>query len=234
MVVDFVASADGQEVKYTPAKGGATTTQAASCTQTTLNGYTAFFCNALMKGIKANTEVTYTVGSQATGYSAAYTFTNERAGPSPLVFAMYADFGLGNDESLAALIKAGANKEFDAVIHAGDFGASSVVAALPPPPTPTLSTRLALTAPRPTKPPPAAYDFDDANSKTGNGFMNSMQPYSATVPYMASPGNHGLCNPAAERGRAPRRPSPARATPHSDPLPPAPLQRRTARRAAAR
>jgi len=128
MVVDFVASADGQEVKYTPAKGGATTTQAASCTQTTLNGYTAYFCNALMKGIKANTEVTYTVGSQATGYSAAYTFTNERAG-SPLVFAMYADFGLGNDESLAALVKAGANKEFDAVIHAGDFGASFVVVA---------------------------------------------------------------------------------------------------------
>ena len=35
-----------------------------------------------------------------------------------------------------------------------------------------------------------AYDFDDAGSKTGNAFMNSLQPFAATHPYMASPGNH--------------------------------------------
>lgn len=35
-----------------------------------------------------------------------------------------------------------------------------------------------------------AYDLDSANSATGNAFMNGIQPYSSTHPYMGSIGNH--------------------------------------------
>jgi len=35
-----------------------------------------------------------------------------------------------------------------------------------------------------------AYDMDSYNSRTGDQFMNMIQPIAATVPYMTAPGNH--------------------------------------------
>jgi alkaline phosphatase D len=99
--------------------------------------------------------VQYKVGSDSTGWSQPFTFTNE-PNARPLVFGVYADFGFSNDESLPALMKDAAAGGFDYVIHAGDW----------------------------------AYDLDSWWSSVGNNFMNSIQPYAATVPYMGSAGNH--------------------------------------------
>lgn len=106
-----------------------------------------------MSPLTADTVYTYKVGSDAQGWTAAFSFN---AAPASPVFAVLADYGLGNDESEAQLIADGKSGAFDIVIHAGDF----------------------------------AYDFDNLGSKTGNAFMNTLQPFAATHPYMVAPGNH--------------------------------------------
>jgi hypothetical protein len=52
--------------------------------------------------------------------AAAFSFTNAPSARAP-IFAVYADFGIGNDESINALYKDAAAGGFDAVIHAGDW-----------------------------------------------------------------------------------------------------------------
>ena len=69
-----------------------------------------------MTGLAANTEYDYSVGSDAG--RVAFSFTNEPAARPP-IFAVYADFGYKNDESLKALIADAEAGGFDAVIHAG-------------------------------------------------------------------------------------------------------------------
>lgn len=49
-----------------------------------------------------------------------YTFTNEPAARPP-IFAIYADFGIGNDVSIDTLYADAKAGGFDAVIHAGDW-----------------------------------------------------------------------------------------------------------------
>jgi len=88
------------------------------CVTATLNGYRAQFCTALFTGLAPATSYSYSVKSSE-GASAVYTFTNAPA-RAP-IFAVYADFGLGNDESLSALIADAKNGGFDYVIHAGDW-----------------------------------------------------------------------------------------------------------------
>jgi len=148
MALDFVAFADGQSVVFS-GPSAAPVTVAANCTQQTLNTYTAFWCTAVMQPLAAATTYTYKAGSDAAGWTAPFSFASSVAAP---VFAVLADYGLGNDESEAQLIADGKSGAYDIIIHAGDF----------------------------------AYDFDDAGSKTGNGFMNSLQPFAATHPYMPS------------------------------------------------
>ena len=124
-----------------------------------------------MSPLAADTVYTYKAGSDAQGWTAAFSFN---AAPASPVFAVLADYGLGNDESEAQLIADGKNGAFDIVIHAGDF----------------------------------AYDFDDSGSKTGNAFMNTLQPFAATHPYMVAPGNHEafvlLATPDEKRSYSPR------------------------------
>ncbi len=155
MAIDFVAFADGQSVSYTPS-GGVATVAAASCKEETMNEYTAYFCTAVMAPLAPETTYSYTVGVTGGPQTAAFTFSNGvwahgRATPR---FAVYADFGFGNDESLKYLVDDAQAGGFDVVIHAGDW----------------------------------AYDLDGSKSTTGNAFMNSIQPYAATVPYMGSAG----------------------------------------------
>lgn len=92
------------------------TPSAADCMETTLNTYTALFCTALFTGLAPNSQHSYYVNSSA-GSSAVYQFTSEPSSRPP-VFAIYADFGLGNDVSLTSLIQNA--DSFDYVIHAGE------------------------------------------------------------------------------------------------------------------
>jgi hypothetical protein len=115
LAVDFVAPSGGQFVNVSETGQSAP----AACQQLTLNTYSAFFCTGLLTGLQANTAYTYAVGSPSSGWSSPFSITNQPADRSP-VFAVYADFGFGNDESLAALIKDSDAGGFDYVIHAGD------------------------------------------------------------------------------------------------------------------
>jgi acid phosphatase type 7 len=77
---------------------------------------------ALMTGLAPNTSYWYVVGNATGGYSPLKTFVNE---PAPaargLTFAVFADFGLSNDESLLALYADSAAAAFDFVILSGDM-----------------------------------------------------------------------------------------------------------------
>jgi hypothetical protein len=107
MAVDFVAFDASQVVSYNP---GSKSVQA-NCSQQTLNTYTAFFCTAVMTSLTPSTQYTYSIAGSS-GQSAEFSFFN---GPydRPMVFAMYADFGLGNDESISYLYKSFDAKEFE-------------------------------------------------------------------------------------------------------------------------
>ncbi len=112
MAVDFVAFDAAQTVTYNPG----TMSVAANCSQQTLNTYTAFFCTAVMNNLAPSTRYNYSI-SGASGTTAQFSFFN---GPynRPEVFAIYADFGLGNDESITYLYKSFDEGAFDYVIHA--------------------------------------------------------------------------------------------------------------------
>ena len=117
MAIDFVASQTSTLTYGTP--GSPPQSAPVDCKVATLNTYTASFCTAVMAGLAKDTLYTYTIKGGATTFSA--NFTNQPSSRDP-VFACYADFGLGNDESLAALIADSDAGGFDYVIHAGDWG----------------------------------------------------------------------------------------------------------------
>ena len=116
VALDFVihpASATGVVVKL-----GASPIPT-SCATATINKYTAQFCTALFTGLAPNSQYSYSVSSSV-GATPVYNFTNAPSDRAP-IFAVYADFGLSNDVSLAALVKDAQNNGFDYVIHAGDW-----------------------------------------------------------------------------------------------------------------
>jgi hypothetical protein len=118
MAIDFVADAANQVVNFQPA-GGKPQSVKADCAQSTLNNYKAYWCTAVMSGLAPNTNVSYTVGTPGST-TPAFEYTNEPSARPP-VFAVYADFGLMNDESLKALQADAKAGGFDVVIHAGDW-----------------------------------------------------------------------------------------------------------------
>ncbi len=75
---------------------------------------------ALFSGLAPNTQYTYAVTSSAAARPVTYSFTNAPSDRPP-IFAVYADFGFGNDVSLSALVKDAAQNGFDYVIHSGDW-----------------------------------------------------------------------------------------------------------------
>ena len=119
MALDFVVSpstATGVTVTL------GTTPVPSDCVASTLNNtlhVEAQFCTALFTDLTAGATYSYVVSSSA-GSSATYSFISEPSARPP-IFAVYADFGLGNDESLKALVADAASGGFDAVIHAGDW-----------------------------------------------------------------------------------------------------------------
>jgi hypothetical protein len=74
----------------------------------------------LMTGLAPNTTYWYLVGNETGGYSPLYDFVNEPKSRAP-VFAVYADFGLSNDESMLSLYADAEERAFDYVLHAGDW-----------------------------------------------------------------------------------------------------------------
>ena len=165
--VDFVTYVDGavNTVVFGTSPSSLTNTVTATTVQfSQVNNSVNWVADmnfAVMDGLLPGTKYWYTVGSEKSGWSAVYSFTND---PEPhyengalRCVVVYADFGLANAESLLALYSDAYTNGFDYLLHAGDF----------------------------------AYNFDSGDfSETGNGFMNSIQPYAAIKPYMASPGNH--------------------------------------------
>lgn len=120
MALDFVvhpATATGVTVKL---DGVAV---ASDCKTATLNKYEAQWCTALFTGLAPNSVHTYAVTSSAG--SATFSFTSEPSARPPIM-AVYADFGLSNDESLKALLADSKAGGFDYVIHAGDWACEFV------------------------------------------------------------------------------------------------------------
>ncbi len=115
MALDFIvhpATATGISVKL------GSVSVPTDCETATINGYTAQFCVALFTGLASNTAYSYIVSSSV-NTSATYSFTNAPSSRPP-IFAVYADFGIGNDESMSTLVADGKNGGFDYVLHAGD------------------------------------------------------------------------------------------------------------------
>eukprot|EP01116_Phalansterium_solitarium_P006924 TRINITY_DN19358_c0_g1_i1.p1 TRINITY_DN19358_c0_g1~~TRINITY_DN19358_c0_g1_i1.p1 ORF type:complete len:480 (-),score=165.38 TRINITY_DN19358_c0_g1_i1:262-1611(-) len=83
-------------------------------------GVTGWMNQALMTGLLPNTTYYYVVGNVTDGFSGLREFINEPADRAP-IYAVLADFGLYNDESLLSLYKDAALRNFDFVIHAGDL-----------------------------------------------------------------------------------------------------------------
>ena len=126
---DFVSTSANQAVTYAPVGSKSSTSAPANCVSQTLNTYKAYWCTGLMTGLEKDTQYTYSVGGPSGNVS--FTFTNEPTARPP-IFAVYADFGLVNDESLNALYKDAKAGGFDAVIHAGvSSGAFNALLPLP-------------------------------------------------------------------------------------------------------
>jgi hypothetical protein len=75
---------------------------------------------AVLRGLLPNTVYYYVCGMNANDWSPLKWFTNAPAGRDP-VFAIFADFGYVNDESVVALYADTEAHAFDYIIHAGDF-----------------------------------------------------------------------------------------------------------------
>ena len=75
---------------------------------------------AVLRGLQPNTVYYYVCGQGANDWSPLKWFTNEPADRDP-VFAIFADFGYVNDESVVALYADTEAHAFDYIIHAGDF-----------------------------------------------------------------------------------------------------------------
>jgi hypothetical protein len=114
IAVDFVAPAAATAI--TASYGSPAKAAAVNCVKEALNTFQANWCTAVFGGLAANTVYTYQLTADGKVFTA--NFTNQPASRDP-VFAVYADFGLGNDESLNALIADSEAGGFDYVIHAG-------------------------------------------------------------------------------------------------------------------
>jgi hypothetical protein len=107
-------------VKYGTSKSSLTkTANASSYTYTSGMTTPITIMDADMTGLEANTKYYYAVGDSDTVYN--FTAAPTRSGGN--VYAVLADFGVVNDVSLKQLITEAQHDLFDAVIHAGDFGA---------------------------------------------------------------------------------------------------------------
>ena len=76
--------------------------------------------SAVMRGLAPNTAYWYLCGS-GDDWSPARQFVSAPQREGGDVFAVFADFGRDNDESLVALYAATESRAMDYVIHAGDF-----------------------------------------------------------------------------------------------------------------
>jgi hypothetical protein len=75
---------------------------------------------AVLRNLLPNTRYYYVCGQGASDWSPLKWFTNAPADRDP-VFAVFADFGYVNDESVVALYADTEAQAFDYIIHAGDF-----------------------------------------------------------------------------------------------------------------
>jgi len=71
--------------------------------------------DAVMTGLAPNTRYYYAINGRN------FSFVNAPARQGGKIYAIYADFGLANDVSLADLVNEAAAGSFDAVIHGGDI-----------------------------------------------------------------------------------------------------------------
>lgn len=116
----FAASAGWQTYEKPQAPINNATTTFFEYTNATL-GAIGTLHTGLMTGLAPNTLYYYVVGNATGGWSPLKWFTNEPVRPGGPIYAILADFGLGNDESLVALYADAERNAFDYVLHAGDF-----------------------------------------------------------------------------------------------------------------
>ena len=76
---------------------------------------------ALMTNLEPNTMYYYVAGNDTGGWSPLKWFINEPQRENGNIWALFADFGMVNDESLVKLYTDAQNRNFDYIIHAGDF-----------------------------------------------------------------------------------------------------------------
>ena len=98
------------------------------------------------------------------------------------VYAVFGDFGLTNDESMADLVANAAAGTFDSVLHVGDFACECSQAERHTR-APERGFEHSAT-PTPLRSPVISDDLDVWASTVGNQFMNLAQNYSATKPTM--------------------------------------------------
>lgn len=123
MGVDFVTSAgsgSGLAARFGTSAGALTSVAPAVSTSFTGAGWTAMMNAAYMTGLLPATTYFYQVGSDAEGWSATFSFVNQPEAAAPPVFAVFADFGFGNDISMSDIIADAAAGGFDMILHAGD------------------------------------------------------------------------------------------------------------------
>lgn len=76
---------------------------------------------ALMTNLQPNTLYYYVAGNDTGGWSPLKYFINEPVRENGNIWAIFADFGMVNDESLVKLYADAENRAFDYVAHVGDF-----------------------------------------------------------------------------------------------------------------
>ena len=74
-----------------------------------------------MVKLAANTTYYYSCEANKEGSSQIFKFVNQPMRENGNIYAVYADMGYENDESLPFLITDAMNGGFDVIIHAGDF-----------------------------------------------------------------------------------------------------------------
>ena len=125
MGVDFVSSAGsrGLSARFGTSAGALTSTVPATSTPFTGAGWSATMNFAFFTGLLPATTYYYQVGSDSEGWSQTFSFFNQPESISPPVFAVFADFGFGNDVSMSDIVSEAASGGFDMILHAGDVGA---------------------------------------------------------------------------------------------------------------
>ena len=109
------------QVQYGLSPSALTNTAAASSQAVNMNNWAAVMNQAVMTSLTPNTTYYYRVGSDAAGWSQVYDFINQPARNGGAIYAVYADFGYKNDESLSALIADANAGGFDYVVHADEY-----------------------------------------------------------------------------------------------------------------